>query len=175
MRRYLKRVLPEHTTFRDHPHLRRFGSRLQDPNLWHLSRRSVPGAVSVGLFIAFLPLPFQMLLAAAVAIVVRVNLPISVALVWVTNPLTIPVVFYAAYRVGAWILDEPVLRFTIEPTLEWLLGAMGVIGWPLVVGSLVFSVTAAVAGNLLVRGLWRLRVVRYRQERRLRAARDRNA
>lgn len=170
-KRFIKRLLPDHSVFRDHPHLRRFGMRLQDPNLWHLSRRSVPGAVSAGLFIAFLPMPFQMLAAGALAIYFRVNLPISVALVWITNPLTIPVVFYSAYRLGAWILDEPVRRIIIEPSMDGLVSVMGVIGWPLFVGSLIFSITSAVAGNLLVRGLWRLRLVRYHRERRLRAPR----
>ena len=46
-RRIIKRYLPDHGKLREHPHLRRFGARLQDGNLWHLNRRSVSGAVAV--------------------------------------------------------------------------------------------------------------------------------
>jgi len=56
--------------------------------------------MAVGLFCAFVPLPIQMLLAAAAAIIFRVNLPISVGLVWITNPVTIPPMFYFCYKVG---------------------------------------------------------------------------
>jgi uncharacterized protein len=45
----------------------------------------------------YMPPIGQMFMAAAAAIVLRVNLPISVALVWITNPLTIPPMFYFAY------------------------------------------------------------------------------
>jgi uncharacterized protein (DUF2062 family) len=37
----------------------------------------------VGLFCAFIPVPFQMLLAAPSAIIFSANLPVSIALVWI--------------------------------------------------------------------------------------------
>jgi hypothetical protein len=99
-KKLIKRYLPDHQTLRTHRHLQVFGARLHDPNLWHLNRRSASGAFAVGLFVAFIPLPLQMLLAAALAIVTQVNLPVSVALVWITNPVTMPPIFYFCYRVG---------------------------------------------------------------------------
>jgi uncharacterized protein (DUF2062 family) len=48
-----------------------------------------------------------MAFAAAAAIYFRANLPVSVALVWVTNPLTMPPLFYFAYQVGLWFLNQP--------------------------------------------------------------------
>jgi len=60
-----------------------------DPVLWHLNRRSVAGAVAVGLFVGWLPLPGQMLVAAMLAALVRVHVPLSVVMVWFTNPLTV--------------------------------------------------------------------------------------
>ena len=66
-RKLIKGLLPDSATLRRHPHLARFGARLHDPNLWHLNRRAISGAVAVGLFCALLPLPGQMLIAALLA------------------------------------------------------------------------------------------------------------
>jgi len=106
-RKFLKRLLPDHNKMSEHPHLQHFGERLREPKLWHLNRRSVSGAVALGLFIAFMPIPGQMILAVLLAIYFRVNLPISALAVWITNPVTIAPLFFFAYKVGSWILQVP--------------------------------------------------------------------
>ena len=80
-RRSIKRFMPDPDSIKKHKSLRFLGSLLHDPNLWHLNRHSVARAMAVGLFAAFIPMPFQMLLAASLAILVRSNMPISVGLV----------------------------------------------------------------------------------------------
>ena len=67
---------------------------------------------------AFLPLPFQMFIAAFIAFYANANLPISVGLVWISNPLTIPPLFYGTYLLGAWMLDTPTAELEIELSLE---------------------------------------------------------
>ena len=162
-KRFIRRYLPDHLKMRDHPHLQRFGARLHDGNLWHLNRRSVSGAVAIGLFCALLPLPFQMLIAAGFAIWWRVNLPISVTLVWITNPFTMPPVWYATYRLGAWMLGLPPRNVNFELSLEYLLVGMHDVWKPLLLGSLVTGVVLAAVGFALVRLLWRGYVVRHRR------------
>ncbi|NOX77009.1 MAG: DUF2062 domain-containing protein [Gammaproteobacteria bacterium] len=159
-RRFIKRYMPDHDAIRNHKHLQFLGTLLHDPNILHLNRRSVSGAFSVGLFMAFVPVPFQMVLAALGAIVARVNLPISVGLVWITNPLTMPPIFYFAYKVGTWILDTPTREIHFQLSVEWLTRELGLIWQPFLLGCLVLGVVSAVLGNLLVRGLWRLQVRR---------------
>lgn len=173
-KRLIKRFLPDHRTIRDHQQLQRFGARLHDPNLWHLSRRSVPGAFAIGLFVAFIPAPFQMVIAAALAIIVRVNLPISVALVWITNPLTMPAIFYSTYKLGAWLLGERIRPITFEFSLHWLLNEAKMIWEPLLLGSLICGTLSAIIGYFLVRSLWRLQVVKHWQARKLRPQRPEN-
>jgi hypothetical protein len=106
VKQWLKRITPDRAKVSQHKQLRVFGRLLLDPNLWHLNRRSASVAVAVGLFIMYAPPLGQMLVAAAIAIALRVNLPISVALVWITNPVTIPPMYYFAYLVGAHILGS---------------------------------------------------------------------
>lgn len=106
-RRLFKRYMPDPASIREHKSLRFFGKLLHDPNLWHLNRHSVARAMGVGLFAALIPIPMQMLLAVALAIPVRGNLPIAVSLVWLTNPLTMPPVFFVTYMTGAWLMQLP--------------------------------------------------------------------
>jgi len=166
-KRFIKRYLPDHHRIREHKHLRVFGTRLHDPNLWHLNRRSVAGAFAVGLFCAFLPIPMQMVVAAAAAIVFRVNLPVSVVLVWITNPLTMAPIFYFAYRLGAWVIGQPSQVVPDGFSFEQLLDGLGAVWFPLLLGCFLLGSVSAVVGYFGVRGLWRLYVIRqWRRKRR---------
>lgn len=174
-KRFLKRYMPKDEDIRNHKHMRFFGKLLHDPNIWHLNRRSVAGAFSVGLFMAMVPVPFQMVLAAAAAIPCRVNLPISVGLVWITNPLTMPAIFYAAYKVGAWLTGTTMnLPEDSDFSWEWLTGSLGEIWVPFLLGCFVLGVTLAVLGNLIIRLFWRLHLLKYIERRRVRKQQKKN-
>jgi len=152
---------------REHPSLNKmFGKLLHDPYLWHLNRRSVSLAFAVGLFFMWVPLPFQMIYAAGAAIVVRANLPIAVALVWITNPVTMGPMLYFAYKMGAWILGVPPGEFHIELSFEWLKTEMLLIWKPFLLGLLIVSVGGALLGFAAIRLLWRLHIVRYLEQKR---------
>jgi hypothetical protein len=109
-----------------------------------------------------------MVIAAALAIVTRCNLPISVVLVWVSNPITIPPIFYFAYRLGAWLLDMQLAVDSIELSFDWVWHNLGTIGLPLIVGSLICGWVAGVTGFVLTRVVWRMHVVQRWQARRAR-------
>lgn len=160
-KKFIQRLLPHHERVRNHPHLKRvFGKLLHDPNLLHLNRRSASGGFFVGLFFAFMPVPVQMLLAAGAAIIFRVNLPLSVTLVWITNPVTIPPVFYFTYRLGAWLMDAPLKAQKFTFTWGWFSSVFVEIWQPLLLGSTVCGLFAGLAGYAVIRGLWRLNVIR---------------
>src|SRR5262245_53304433 len=80
-RRFLKKITPHPHTLRDRWYLRAFGSRIADPRLWSLQRRSVTAAFGAGLAICFLPLPVHLPLAALIAVLCRLNVPTIVATV----------------------------------------------------------------------------------------------
>lgn len=165
-RNFLRRHLPSPASVRGHRALRPVSHWLNEPELWHLHRRTVAGATFIGLFCAFLPVPFQMLIAAMLAVVSRCNLPISVVLVWITNPITMTPMFYFAYRLGAWLLDRRIEVGTIRFSWDWLSSHLGEIGWPLLFGSLVCGWVAGVSGMVIVRVAWRFHVIRRWRERR---------
>lgn len=174
-KRFLRRVLPKPHELHRNKFLRVLGKPLQNPGLWHLNRNSVAGGVSIGLFMAFVPVPFQMLLAAAAAMAFGCNLPIAVLMVWVTNPLTITPLFFAAYKLGALLLDEMprVIEFSIS--FHWLTTKFIAVWKPLLLGCLVIGVACAAVGNATVRVVWRLNVLHRWNARRARRLRQQAA
>jgi len=165
-RNFIKRYLPDTDSIKNHKNLRMFGKLLHDPLLWHLQRRNVARAFSIGLFFAFMPMPFQMVGAAAFAIFFRANLPISVVLVWITNPLTMVPIFYACYKLGAWLLNMPFQEIEIELSLHWLTTSFTQIWKPLLFGSFIAGGVSAIISNLLISALWHLNVVKKWNNRR---------
>ena len=158
-KRLIKKYMPDHKMIKEHKSLQFFGDMLHNPLLWHFNRKSVSGAFAVGLFCTFVPMPFQMILAAAVAIFIHVNLPLSVALVWISNPITIPPIFYAAYKFGAWVLNSPVREMEFSLSWEWLSNEMTFIWEPFLLGSLLFSIISSITGFALVRFFWRRHII----------------
>lgn len=157
-KKILKRLLPRPEKMLDNPHLKIFGAFLSDPNLWHLNRHSVATAFSIGLFVSYIPLPGHMLTAALLSIAFRSNLPLSVIMVWFSNPFTIPPMYYCAYRVGIAVLHRVPEPFHFEPTLQWLISQIDHIGLPLLIGSFICGGILALIGNLSIRFVWRYSV-----------------
>lgn len=167
-RKIIKRYMPDTKAIKEHRHLQCFGDLLHDHNLWGLNRRSVSMAFFIGVFWALIAIPFQMFFSAATAIYTRANLPISVALVWITNPITIPPIFYFCYMFGTWLLPShhPIEKF--ELSLEWISNSMGDIWLPLYLGGIVLGLLIGALSYLIIRGLWRLRIVQQYKERKAR-------
>ena len=165
LRSFFKRVLPEHGKFREHRQLGLLGNILHDPNIFHLNRHSAAGGVAIGLFLAFLPAPGQMLVAAILAIYLRVNLPLAVIFVWLSNPITIPPLFYISYRTGVFLLRETPLQLTFEPTYSWFSTVIVDIWDALLLGCVVLGSLSALTGYVTLRLVWRMAIVRKWEER----------
>ncbi|WP_432453414.1 MULTISPECIES: DUF2062 domain-containing protein [unclassified Agarivorans] len=162
----LQRFIPKTEDLKSSKHLKFFGQWLHNPNLWHLNRRSAAGAFAVGLFVAFVPLPSQMVIAAALAIMFRVNLPLSVALVWVSNPLTIPPIFYLCYLVGASILQQPIEYYHFKFSWHSIEHLIATIGPAFLLGCLVCSIFFSALGYFSINAAWRYSVRRRYKKRR---------
>ena len=64
--------------------------------------------VAIGVFIAFTPtIGLQMLLIFFLTSLFRANAAAGVPMAWLTNPATIPPVFYWNYRIGCLLLGKP--------------------------------------------------------------------
>ncbi len=150
-----ERFMPDIDKIQANKYLQILGPSLLDPALWFLNRHSVAKAYLVGLICAFIPVPFQMVLAATGAIFMRANLPISVALVWLTNPLTMPPMFYMAYKVGAWVAGVPEQEFAFELSVEWLMNGMANSWQPFLLGCGIIGISAGLIGFCAIHLIWR--------------------
>ena len=187
-RNWLKKRLPEPTTVRDRLHhllggcdkeTSGFRCWIRDtfaqPMVWHLNRRSVSGGVAVGLFVSWIPVPLQMLLAAVLAAILRVHVPVSVVMVWFTNPLTFAPLLYAAWRSGSMILGRPVLAEPLTFSTNSILVSAGH-AWPMLLTGMLFCASiSAVLGFCITMLAWRINAIRRWRNRGARRAAARDA
>ncbi len=109
----LKKWLPTPEQILKNKTLKLFAPHLADPRLWHFNRRCLNKAVYIGVMSSFFPLPGQMLIALVFCLYFRANVPMAVALTWITNPLTTIPIFYVAYWLGAVMFDVPMINFEL--------------------------------------------------------------
>lgn len=179
MRKLFHRFLPSHEAVKNQRWLKPFGNWLHHPNLWHLHRRSVAGGVAVGLFCGLVPGPFQIISAAILAVLLRVNLPVAAVATIYTNPFTILPLYLVAFELGTWVsgvnggVQVDLLSL---PEMHWdswlgdLWAWMQMLGKPLLIGLLLMATGLAIIGYVAVRVAWRVAVVlrwRARKHRRL--------
>lgn len=162
----LKRYFPSPEAVKSNPSLKALQPLFVRESIWHLNRKSVARAFFIGIFAAFLPMPFQMVVAAFVAFYLHANIAIAVGLVWISNPITIPPIFYATYVLGTWMLDIPSKEMVIELSVEWVTNEISLVWKPLVLGSLTAGLTFAIAGYVGIQLAWRAHVVSRWKKRR---------
>lgn len=145
LRRWL-RPLPRRANVARYPIIKWFADAARKrPYLWSFKRPQVLASLYAGSVLALMPVyGMQVAIGLALAILVRGNLTVMVALQMVTNPLTLGPIYYGTYSLGA-----------------WLMGAMGdgagSWSWGSPASALALGgIVAGLALALVVDGLWRL-------------------
>lgn len=87
------------------PLMRWFARHFLDKRVWKPTQHTFSGGMAVGTFITLQLLPIQMPSATILAAIFRVNIPIAIAMCWVSNPVTMAVLVPLEYQVGKWALD----------------------------------------------------------------------
>jgi uncharacterized protein (DUF2062 family) len=184
-RKFFRKYLPDVDAVRSSRLVAPFGGWLHHPNLWCLNRRSVPGAVAIGLFCGLIPGPLQMLGALALAVPLRKNIPVALLITFYTNPLTILPLYMLAYGYGQLLLGATQGSVPFEPFVwDWTqIGASlrGLAAWtlslgkPLAIGLPALAATLAALGYFVTELGWRAYVVlawRARARKRVNYRRD---
>ena len=155
--RRIRRKLPQKHEVENNPSLSFLRSFWKKPELWAMNRSSLPIGIAIGVFCAFLPMPFQMIVAALLAIALGGNIIFAISLVWISNPFTWVPLYTPCYWIGAQLLNiEPLAissmtSFTVSKELGYHYAAL----W---IGCLVIGIIISLVSFFLLRIIWRRQV-----------------
>jgi len=121
---------------------------------FNFNRKMVTRGVLVGLFWGFIPMPMQMLGVMLTTPFFRFNVPIALATVWLSNPVTYGPLWYLEYTTGNLLLGREGLD-NIELTMTWFQNHWDDIVVPLYVGTAFYSTVVAYLIYLLLNWLWK--------------------
>ena len=169
-RKLIRRWLPDTSKIAANKRTACLGTLLADPNLFHLNRHSVSSAFFIGLFCAFLPIPGQVVVGSLMALWWRSNLPISILLIWISNPITIPPMMILLYKFGQLILGNEARSIAFEFTWTWFAEQGPHVYLPIAIGGVIAGLIFGTLGYISIQLLWRWKVVnnwQARKEKRL--------
>lgn len=106
------RFLKHPRKLRQSPTRRWFARHFLDKRVWKPTQHTLSGGMAVGMFITLQLLPIQMPTAVILSAIFRVNIPIAIAMCWVSNPFTVPFMAWLEYAIGKWVLA----LYTTVPT-----------------------------------------------------------
>jgi len=117
-----------------------------------VNRTTVTKALFIGLFIALLPMPLQMLVVILMMKFFKFNVPLAILLCWITNPVTMPFIYYIEYMIGCYVLNTDSL--TIHMSLEWFNNNFAHIFLQLYLGAFLLATSVSSIVYFSVNYLW---------------------
>ena len=118
-----------------------------------INRKSISRGVLVGLFWGFVPMPMQMLAVLAITPFIKFNVPIAITMVWLSNPITMPFMYYMEYQTGNFLLGNESLK-NAELSLDWFSTNWDKIIVPLYVGTIPYAVGVSASIYFIINRLW---------------------
>ena len=148
--RNLRKYLPTPKQIAEYRYLHIFGDSLKQPELWTFNRQTTAKGIAIGIFCAFLPMPFEVLPAIFIAAMLRGNLPFAIAGIWISNPVTWVPLYTPCYFLGAKIIGiEPIALSEIN-ILQ--VGLHYVALW---LGCLIVGLALSITTHFIISFLWR--------------------
>jgi uncharacterized protein len=95
--------------------LRWFSRHFLHKRVWKPCQHTVAGGMAVGCFVTLQLFPGQMPLAIVLAAAFRVNIPVALAVCWLSNPATFVPIGMFEKQIGEWLLS-----FVGDPSVAWL-------------------------------------------------------
>ncbi len=119
----------------------------------HMNRRLIVRGIFIGLFWGLIPMPMQMLAVVLTMPLFKFNVPIAISMVWLSNPITMPFMYYVEYLTGNFILGLDGIS-DISLSLEWFSDNWSNIAKPLYFGTAFYMMTVPILASSIVNWLW---------------------
>ena len=171
----IRALLPSRAELERNRLLRPVAHLLLRPALWRFTRRSVPRAVAIGLFVGILVMiPFlQPVAAAFAAIPFRANVPLTAGTTLLTNPFTTPFLLVGSLWIGSDLFGFPAnpgamihMIQTHASLADWGQWALSSAAPAMLSGLVVLASIAAFVGYVAATLVWRLWITnRWRRRR----------
>lgn len=134
------------------------------PEYLSTNRKMILRGVVLGLLIAFIPMPMQMAAVLLFTPFFHFNVPIAIAMVWITNPFTMPPIYVVEYYTGSFFLGTHIED--VEMSLEWFRDNIDNIFIPLYTGAAFYSITSALLAYWVITHFWKKSVHKDRKKHR---------
>jgi uncharacterized protein len=181
MKNRIKAWLPSPDTVSQNRWLRWMGPILNNPRLWHFSRKGIALGTALGVFFGLLLPIAQIPASVTMAVVLRANVPMAMASTFVTNPVTFGPVYYGAYHLGDWVLGQEsseipealkpletskeVIERNWDESLSHWFEQITSVGKPLAVGLVILACFFGVAVYAVISLVWVLKTRWGRRQR----------
>jgi uncharacterized protein (DUF2062 family) len=160
----IRKMLPTREELERSRLMRPIAHLLLQPALWRFTRRSVPRAVGIGLFVGVLVMipGVQPVAAALAAIPFRANVPLTAGTTLLTNPLTTPFVLFGSLWIGSDLFGFPAdpgafvemihRHASLQDWMAWLFSSAAP---ALVSGLAVLGAILGIVGYFVAALIWR--------------------
>lgn len=118
-----------------------------------VNRRMITRGMIIGLFFALIPMPSQILATMALTPFIKFNVPVAITMVFISNPITMPPMFYVEYLTGNFLLGLEGVK-GVELTVDWFWNNLDDIVIPLYVGTAFYAFTIPPLVYFLVNRFW---------------------
>lgn len=140
--------------FLNSKYIAKFSDIVGAKNLWVFNRKSVELAIALGVTCAWIPLPFHTTIAVFFAVLIDCNILLVISSIWFANPLTMPFMYYSAYKLGVFLLhihpDLVHLNFSVDTIVQDL----HMIWQPLLLGCAVLGISCGLVTYLILHFIW---------------------
>ncbi|MBX9599140.1 MAG: DUF2062 domain-containing protein [Burkholderiales bacterium] len=147
----LKKYIPSRETVENYKMLSFLSRHFRGRDyLWEFNQSTVTRATWIGVFWAIMPMPLQMLPAVFFSILLRGNVLVAIAWVWISNPFTMLPILYASYYLGCHTLGIEFSANAVSANIHHLASNWHLILLPLVLGAIILGIIASLLSSLLV-------------------------
>lgn len=137
-------------------YIAKFSKQMGAENLWHFNQYSVAMGLAVGVACAWIPLPFHTIIAVFIAVALDCNIPLVIMSIWVANPITMPIMYYYAYRTGEYLLGiSPPQEIKFHLSINDMLYDLHEVWQPFLIGCFILGITSGVVAYYGMRLMWK--------------------